>query len=58
MSCTDCEEAQDIRVQEYYFRVDNGNVLIFGCAKHVGQLMDKARGHPIAGGPYAVVADK
>ena len=43
MSCEDCEKEQESREKEYYVRIDTANVLIFGCQKHVGMLMQKLR---------------
>ena len=44
MSCKDCEKEIETREKEYYFRIDTGNILIFGCPKHVKMAMNKLRG--------------
>lgn len=43
MSCEDCDNEQAKRLKEYYIRVDNGNILVFGCQKHVSMLIERNR---------------
>ena len=44
MSCEDCEKEQESREKEYYFRVGSGNILVFGCEKHIKMLQNQIRG--------------
>jgi len=44
MSCKDCEKEQEtLEKKQYYFRIGNGNILVFGCEKHVTELQKKIR---------------
>jgi hypothetical protein len=43
MSCEDCEKEQATLEKQYYFRIGNGNILVFGCEKHIKMLQDKLR---------------
>ena len=43
MSCEQCEIEQDTREKEYYFRWKNANILLFGCTKHIKEIMDILR---------------
>ena len=43
MSCKDCEKEQETLEKSYYFRVGNGNILVFGCEKHITELQKKLR---------------
>ena len=44
MSCEECEKEQKTKEKEYYFRIGNGNVLVFGCPKHIKMLQENIRG--------------
>ena len=44
MSCKDCELEQETLDKQYFFRIGNGNILVFGCEKHVGELQKIIRG--------------
>jgi hypothetical protein len=44
MSCNECHKEQESREKEYYFRIENANILVFGCEKHVTILRDILRG--------------
>lgn len=44
MSCEECENEQRTREKEIYFRIGNGNVLVFACDKHAAQLQRIIRG--------------
>ena len=44
MSCRDCEKEQVLKYNEYYFRIGDGNILIFGCQKHILELQKRIRG--------------
>jgi len=44
MSCKDCDKETDALVKRYFFRIGNGNILVFGCEKHVRELQKKIRG--------------
>ena len=41
MGCADCNNAQISKEREYYVRVGSGNILVFGCPKHVMELFDE-----------------
>jgi len=43
MSCKECEEAQD-QSPGFYYRVENANVQIKGCRKHVAKLLEMIDG--------------
>jgi len=43
MSCDDCNKEQETKEKEYYFRIGNGNVLVYGCQKHVAELQKLIR---------------
>lgn len=40
MSCEDCEEAQS-RGDTYYYRIENANVMVIGCKKHIKIMFDR-----------------
>ena len=44
MSCENCEKETESREKEYYFRIGNGNILVFGCEKHIKELQKIIRG--------------
>ena len=45
MSCKDCEKEQDMCANGNgriaYYRVENGNVAVIGCPKHIKIMFDK-----------------
>lgn len=43
MSCKDCERETDLLQKAYFFRVENANIVLFGCPKHIKIAMDKLR---------------
>jgi len=43
MSCDDCDKETELKEKAYYFRIGKGDVLVFGCAKHVKMLQEKIR---------------
>ena len=43
MSCKDCENEQQTKEKEYYFRVEEANILIYGCEKHVKIMLEQLR---------------
>jgi len=44
MSCKDCEKEQETKEKEYYIRIENANILMYGCEKHIKIIMEKIRG--------------
>lgn len=61
MSCSACEDAQEIQMKEdkynnvfsyprihTYVRVGNGNVLIAGCEEHLAELIQRLKEAPAA----------
>ena len=44
MSCPECEAETETREKQYFLRVGNANVLVFGCPTHVMELFDRYRG--------------
>lgn len=43
MSCEDCQKEQETREKQYYFRIGNANILVFGCEKHITILQQIIR---------------
>uniref|UniRef100_A0A6H2A4N4 Uncharacterized protein n=1 Tax=viral metagenome TaxID=1070528 RepID=A0A6H2A4N4_9ZZZZ len=43
MSCEDCDKETDALQKAYFFRIENANIALYGCPKHVGIAMDKLR---------------
>jgi len=44
MSCEDCNKVQEEGIQIAYVRIENGNVAVIGCEKHLKILIEKLRG--------------
>lgn len=40
MSCKECDEAHD-QDSAFYYRIENGNVQVKGCRKHVTVMFDR-----------------
>ena len=40
MGCIACNNAQISKEREYYVRVGDSDILIFGCPKHVKEMID------------------
>lgn len=43
MGCIDCNNAQISKEREYYVRVGDSSILVFGCRKHVAQMFDQLK---------------
>ena len=44
MGCVDCNNVQISKEREYYVRVGDSNILVFGCREHVKMLVDMLTG--------------
>jgi len=44
MGCKDCDKEQEIKEKEYYFRIGNANILMYGCKKHIKMIMRELGG--------------
>lgn len=42
MSCKECDEAQD-QDPAFYYRIENANVQVKGCDRHVKIMFDRLR---------------
>jgi len=47
MSCQDCEDIQNsTNPSVCYYRIENANVAIIGCKKHVKLMLEKLNARP------------
>ena len=43
MGCIECNNAQISKEREYYVRVEDSSILVFGCPKHVKQMLEELK---------------
>lgn len=43
MSCNDCEKAQKEDLPQMFYRIENSNMKLCGCKKHLAMALNKMR---------------
>lgn len=46
MSCDDCDKAHD-QAPAFYYRIQNGNVQVKGCERHVKIMFERLRSYGV-----------
>jgi hypothetical protein len=46
MSCDDCDKAQN-EAPAFYYRIENANVQVKGCERHVKTMFDRLRSYGV-----------